>query len=129
MCKSFDKQVVKYVNTVEVFLNSQDELDKYATVANERAEKLAVFGFKGQIRFGRNNGCLRVCNYDKARRNELAQEVLMHMGTDVKEVRFDKDERGTYSLLIQMKDRASACEWLDTLLQGRLLTKFGSPGS
>lgn len=109
MCKSFDKQVVKYVNTVEVFLNSQDELDKYATVANERAEKLAVFGFKGQIRFGRNNGCLRVCNYDKARRNELTQEVLLHMGADVKEVRFEKDERGTYSLLIQMKDRSSAC--------------------
>lgn len=69
MCKSFERQVVKYVNTVEVFLNSQDELDKYATVASERAEKLAVFGFKGQIRFGRNNGCLRVCNYDKGRRN------------------------------------------------------------
>lgn len=78
---------------------------------------------------GKNVGNLRICNYDKNKRNNMAQELLLLMGNQIKQLNFVKDERNNYSLLCQMKDKSGACEWLDKLLQGRNLAKFGNSGS
>ncbi len=57
---------------------------------------------------GRNIGALRVCNYDKNKRNNMAEELLLLIGTQLKELNFVKDGN-SYSLLCQFKDKSSAC--------------------
>lgn len=126
--RSMEKQVVKYINTVEVFLASQEDYHKYSRALYERANDLEVFGFKNEIRIGRSTGCLRVCNYDKAKRNQMKLEIESLIGEQLLEVEFVKDEKGSYSCLCRMRDRSSACEWLDRLLQSRALSRFGNFG-
>jgi hypothetical protein len=127
--RNLEKQVVKYINTVEVFLSSQEDYYKFARALYERQNNLEVFGFKNEIRIGRATGCLRVCNYDKAKRQAMKAELESLMGADLREVEFVRDEKGTFSCMVRMRDHSSACEWLDNLLQSRALFRFSNFGS
>jgi hypothetical protein len=86
-----DKQVVKYINTVEVLLSSQEDYHRYARALYEREKDLEVYGFKNEIRKGRGTGCLRVCNYDKAKRGQMKAELESLMGDQLLEVQFVRD--------------------------------------
>jgi hypothetical protein len=89
---------------------------------------LEVFGFKNEIRIGRATGCLRVCNYDKAKRQQMKAELESLIGDQLREVEFVRDEKGTYSCLVRMWNQSHACEWLDKLLQSRALVRFSNSG-
>ncbi len=65
------KEIVRYINTFEVVLFSQEDYHRYARALYEREKDLEVFGFKNEIRKGKGTGCLRVCNYDKSKRLQM----------------------------------------------------------
>ena len=87
-----------------------------------------MFGFKNEIRIGKASGCLRVCNYDKAKRQQMKAELESLMADQLREVEFVRDEKGTYSCLVHMHTQSQACEWLDKLLQSRALVRFSNAG-
>jgi hypothetical protein len=59
----------------------------------------------------------------------MADELQMLMGDEIKELKFDRDERNNFSLLCKLKDKSNACQWLDSLLQSRILSKYSNHGS
>jgi hypothetical protein len=98
------KEIVKYINTVEVLLSSQEDYRLYSQALYERKNDLEVFGFKNEIRFGKSTGCLRVCNYDKAKRQQMKAEIESLMGSQLLAVEFVRDEKGLFSCLCRMRD-------------------------
>ena len=105
-----------------MFLSSQEEQFRFLEVSRQRGNQLASFGFKGEIRFEVNEGLLRICNYNKVKKDALKDFVRFVMEKDLVDASFIK-EGNKFSLVCQMANRSLACEWLDLLLEMRELKR------
>jgi hypothetical protein len=65
-------------------LGSEVELDRYETAVCEKEDIISSFANKRIIMLGKNSGWLRIFNYDKNRRNEMAEMLQALMGDDLK---------------------------------------------
>lgn len=111
-----------------MFFKSQMDLDKFREVLLQRERQLDGFGFHQEIRYGENQGILRICNYDKDLKEELKSFITELIGPELKAINFLREDK-RFSLACYLVNNAVACEWLDLLLKNKDLKDFKIKGS